>query len=50
MRGKVSAAQHAIGEALTVAGQDFAVWRPDDYLSGRIARELTAISRLGRAA
>jgi hypothetical protein len=33
-----------------VAGQDWSVWRPDDYLSGRIAQELAAISRLGRAA
>lgn len=37
-------------EALTVAGEDADVWRPLDLFSGRIGRELAAISRLGRAA
>jgi len=45
-KGKLSPAQQAMGEALTAAGQDWSVWRPGDYLSGRMARELTAISRL----
>jgi hypothetical protein len=43
-KGKASRAQLTTGEALTAAGQDFAIWRPEDWLSGRITRELTAIS------
>ena len=41
-------AQDRVLEALSAAGQDVAVWRPADLLSGRIALEITAISRLGR--
>ena len=46
MRGKVTAAQQAMGEALLAAGQDFAIWRPVDWFSGRIRLELMAISGL----
>jgi hypothetical protein len=34
---------------LTVAGADAGVWRPSDLLSGRIQREMTAISYLAGA-
>jgi hypothetical protein len=44
MRGKVTPAQQAMGEALLKAGQDWAVWRPDRLLSGEIARELAALA------
>ncbi len=37
-RGKVTAAQQEAGNALTAAGQDWAVWRPADWYSGRIPR------------
>ena len=50
MRGKLTPAQEQMGHALTVAGQDWGVWRPSLLLSGVIAKELAAISRLGRAA
>jgi hypothetical protein len=50
MRGKPTPAQQQMGHALTVAGQDWGVWRPSLLLSGVIARELAGISRLGRAA
>ena len=46
MRGHVSPAQRAMGEALLAAGQDFAIWRPEDWFSGRIRLELMAISGL----
>ena len=36
-------------DALTADGSDAGVWRPMDRLTGRIARELTAISRLAGA-
>lgn len=39
--------QRRVGYLIQAAGGDWAVWRPDDLLSGRIARELTAISKLG---
>lgn len=48
-RGKVSREQQAWLDALAAAGQDAGVWRPMDLLSGRIARELAAISRLAGA-
>ena len=46
MTGHVSPAQRAMGEALLAAGQDWALWRPVDWFSGRIKSELTAISGL----
>ena len=46
MAGKVSPAQRAMGEALLAAGQDWALWRPDDWFSQRIRQELMAISGL----
>ena len=46
MRGKVTPAQRAMGEALHAAGQDWAVWRPDYLLSGGIALELAALAGL----
>jgi len=48
-RGKVSRAQQEWLAALTAAGDDADVWRPMDLLTGRIARELVAISRLAGA-
>lgn len=47
---KPTPAQVSTGEALTAAGQDFGLWRPADWYSGRIVRELQGISRIGRAA
>ena len=49
-KGKLSPAQQAMGEALQAAGQDWDTWRPCDLYSRRIAHELAAISRIGRAA
>jgi hypothetical protein len=49
-KGKVTAAQQEAGSALLAAGQDWAVWRPADWFSGRIARELAAIAGLRGAA
>jgi hypothetical protein len=43
-KGKLTAAQAEVGQALTGLGYDWAVWRPSDLLSGQVARELTAIS------
>lgn len=42
-KGKVTAAQQEAGAALTAAGQDWAVWRPADWFSGRIQRELMSV-------
>ena len=39
-------AQAAMLAALAEAGADVGTWRPEDLVSGRIARELTAVSRL----
>lgn len=47
-KGKPTPAQISTGEALTAAGQDWGIWRPEDWLSGRVVRELTRISSLGR--
>ena len=44
--GRATGTQEAMLAALIVAGQDAAIWRPEDLLSGRIAREITAISAL----
>lgn len=49
-RGKVTDEQEAVGHRIAAAGGDWAVWRPRDLLSGRVAAELTAISRLGGGA
>jgi hypothetical protein len=46
-RGTVSPEQRAVGERITAAGGDWSVWRPAGLLSGQIAAELLAISRLG---
>ena len=43
-KGKPTPAQVKAGEALTAAGQDWAIWRPSDWLSGRIVRELVELS------
>ena len=41
--GRVSTAQREWLERLRKAGQDADVWRPEDWRSGRIRRELEAI-------
>jgi hypothetical protein len=41
--GRLRPQQQEIGQRLTTAGQDWAVWRPEDMASGRIQRELKAI-------
>lgn len=43
-RGKVSDEQQAVGIRIAAAGGDWAVWRPSDLLTGRIATELRAIT------
>jgi hypothetical protein len=48
-KGRLTPEQRAVGEALTVLGQDYAVWRPADWLSGKIARELAALAGLTAA-
>ncbi len=48
--GKTTPAQDALHAALAEAGADVAVWRPVDLVTGRIAREVTAISRFAVAA
>ena len=47
MRGRITRAQDEWLFALTDAGQNADVWRPDALLSGRVARELAAIAGLG---
>jgi hypothetical protein len=42
--GTVSCYQAAWGDALQAAGNNYAVWRPADLASGRIAAELDAIT------
>lgn len=44
--GRLSSAQLVWLGALTEAGADAAVWRPDDLMSGRVARELAALAAL----
>ena len=39
-RGRLSAAQIAWLDDLKAAGQDAGIWRPSDWLSGRILSEL----------
>jgi len=46
-RGRVTAAQQAWLDALTAAGQDAAVWRPEHLLSGQVARELAVVAGIG---
>jgi hypothetical protein len=48
--GKPSKAQQEWLDALTRAGLSADVWRPSDYYSGRMARELTALAGIGSAA
>lgn len=43
-RGRLSADQKAWFEALRAAGCDVAEWRPQDWHSGRIRAEMTAIA------
>jgi hypothetical protein len=42
--GKLSSEQTRVRNLLLAAGQDWAVWRPADLHSGRIQRELAAVS------
>lgn len=48
--GKLTKAQEAWLAALTAAGQDAGVWRPDSLLSCRIARQLAALAGMDGAA
>ncbi|WP_300613239.1 hypothetical protein [Trebonia sp.] len=43
-QGTVSAEQRDVGQRLTDAGQDWAVWRPAQLLSGEIGRQLASIT------
>jgi hypothetical protein len=47
-RGQVTVAQETWLRALVLAGADACCWRPDDLLTGRIARRLAAVSGLGK--
>ena len=49
-KGRVSEEQREWLHALSVAGADAGIWWPRDLMSGRIAEELAAISKLGRRA
>jgi len=49
-RGRVTPEQRMVGALITGAGGDWAVWRPSALMSGEIAHELAAISKLRRAA
>jgi VRR-NUC domain len=42
--GRLSPEQRAFGEQLRQGGQNWDVWRPLDYLTGQIERELTRIA------
>lgn len=44
-RGRLSRHQKEWLAALQEAGQDATVWRPSDWHSGRITRELQAVAR-----
>jgi hypothetical protein len=43
--GQLTSEQRHVGYLLIAAGQDWAVWRECDLVSGRIARELGSIAR-----
>ncbi len=43
--GKLTREQRLVGYALMAGGHDWAVYYPDDLISGRIARELAALAR-----
>ena len=45
-RGTLKPDQAMVRDKILAAGGDWALWRPSDLLSGRIAAELTAISAL----
>jgi hypothetical protein len=47
--GIVTLAQRQWIDMLDMSGADADVWRPEDLLSGRIARELAALAGLGGA-
>ena len=49
-RGRLSAAQREWIADLEAAGDDVDVWRPADFLSGRVQSELAAIAKRGRQA
>lgn len=44
-RGRLDPAQVVWGDRLRAGGGDWDVWRPDDWLSGRIERELKALAK-----
>lgn len=44
--GAVSREQTRMGYLLQAAGEDYAVWRPVDFHSGRIERELEGLAEL----
>lgn len=46
-RGRLSLAQVVWRRTLRKAGADVDVWRPEDLLSGRVARELAALAGIG---
>ena len=48
--GTLKPDQEMVRDKILAAGGDWALWRPSCLLSGRIAAELTAISRLGGGA
>ncbi|WP_301177322.1 hypothetical protein [Actinomadura geliboluensis] len=45
-QGDVTREQRQIGYLLQAAGEDYAVWRPVDFHSGRIERELEGLAEL----
>ena len=46
--GQLSPEQRRWRNVLVAAGQDWAVWRPEDLRTGRIVRELQAVARAGQ--
>ncbi|TNC19089.1 VRR-NUC domain-containing protein [Amycolatopsis alkalitolerans] len=46
--GRVSRDQQLVGAELARAGADWAVWRPKDWLDGRIHRELNQLARVNK--